>query len=96
MCDSLAGGSSEARHKVVVLLLPRRHVSRDFSREDLTSLLFKRILLLGCLLDLIVLGVVLLVLVEDVRVVAQIVLVGRPGLVELARGVVGVLHVEVG
>ena len=93
---SLAGGTCEARHKVVILLLPGRHVSWDLSCEDLTTLLFKRVLLLGSLLDFIILGVVLLILVEDVRVVAQIVLVGRPVFVELARGVVGVLHVEVG
>lgn len=92
---SLARGTSVSGHKIVVLLLPWRHISGDLSREDLVALLLERVLILGLLLESVILGVILLVLVEHLWIVGQVLLIRSPGLVSLTWGVVGILVIEV-
>ena len=92
---SLAGSSSVARHEVVVLLLPRGHVSWYLPCEYFITLLFKRVLCLSLHLKFVVFRIVFLVLVENLGVVRKILFVWSPGLAHFTRGVVGILHIKI-
>lgn len=88
MVYSLAGCTGEAGHEIVVLFLPGRHVFGNRSGEDFITLLLERVFLLLLSLELVILGVVLLILVEDLGIAGEVVLIGCPALVSLAWGVI--------